>query len=161
MPKERTTKERTKRKIMLETPSNVIIQSVCRFLAPFVQLFALFIIAHGHYFPGGGFQGGVLWALSFILLVIADGQSAIKRLQSEKLTYILSCGGALVFGGIGLMAVFFGGQYLNYGVIPLPFLSAPYVRYLSILIVEIGIGITVMAVLTAIFFNMAEERKYY
>lgn len=146
---------------MIETPSNVVIRAVCRFLAPFVQLFALYIVAHGHYFPGGGFQGGVIWAVSFILLIVADGQNAVKDLLSERLMVLLSSGGALIFAGIGLIAILFGGQYLNYEAVPLPSLSAPYVRYLSILIVEVGIAITVMAVLVAIFFDIVETRRYY
>ncbi len=146
---------------MIEAPSNVIIQAVCRFLAPFVQLFALYIVAHGHYFPGGGFQGGVIWAVSFILLIVADGQKAIKNLLSERLLVLLSSAGGLIFGGIGLVAIFFGGQYLNYGAIPLLSLSPPYVRYLSILIVEIAIAITIMAVLITIFLNTITEKEYY
>ena len=39
-------------------PYDMIINLTCRLIVPFVQLFALYVIAHGHYSPGGGFQGG-------------------------------------------------------------------------------------------------------
>lgn len=42
----------------LWTPYDLIVKAVCRILAPFVQLFGLYVIAHGHHSPGGGFQGG-------------------------------------------------------------------------------------------------------
>ena len=36
-----------------------------------MQLFGLYVIVHGHYSPGGGFQGGVALGASFILLALA------------------------------------------------------------------------------------------
>ena len=36
---------------------DLIIRMVCRGLAPFIQLFGLYVIMHGHSSPGGGFQG--------------------------------------------------------------------------------------------------------
>ncbi|MCK4691085.1 MAG: MnhB domain-containing protein [Desulfuromonadales bacterium] len=39
---------------------SLIIQTAVRILVPFIQLFGLYVIVHGHYSPGGGFQGGVI-----------------------------------------------------------------------------------------------------
>ena len=39
-------------------PYDFIIKTTSRLLIPFIQLFALYVIAHGHHSPGGGFQGG-------------------------------------------------------------------------------------------------------
>lgn len=36
---------------------DLIIQTTTRLLIPVTQLFALYVIAHGHHSPGGGFQG--------------------------------------------------------------------------------------------------------
>ncbi|NVM57303.1 MAG: sodium:proton antiporter, partial [Desulfobacterales bacterium] len=52
----------------LWTPHDLIIKTVCRLLIPFIQLFALYVIAHGHHSPGGGFQGGVILGASIMLL---------------------------------------------------------------------------------------------
>ncbi len=49
----------------------LIVKTICRLLVPFMQLFALYVIAHGHHSPGGGFQGGVILGASFILLAIS------------------------------------------------------------------------------------------
>jgi multicomponent Na+:H+ antiporter subunit B len=38
------------------TPHDLIIRTTCRLLIPFIQLFGLYVIAHGHHSPGGGFQ---------------------------------------------------------------------------------------------------------
>ena len=46
---------------------NVIVETVSRVMIPFIQLFALYVIIHGASGPGGGFQGGVIFAASIIL----------------------------------------------------------------------------------------------
>ena len=43
---------------MREPYHNTIVDGVARLLVPFIQLFALYVISHGHYGPGGGFQAG-------------------------------------------------------------------------------------------------------
>jgi len=40
-------------------------------MIPIIQLFALYVVAHGHHSPGGGFQGGVIFGASFILLALS------------------------------------------------------------------------------------------
>jgi hypothetical protein len=47
-------------------PSEVV-RVVCALLSPFIAMFGLYIIAHGHYGPGGGFAGGVFLAVGAIL----------------------------------------------------------------------------------------------
>ena len=45
---------------MLEEQQSLIVRTLARVLVPFVQLFGLYVIVHGHSSPGGGFQGGVI-----------------------------------------------------------------------------------------------------
>jgi len=56
-----------------ERAGDVIVETVARLMVPFIQLFALYVIIHGAGGPGGGFQGGVIFGASFVLLVIAFG----------------------------------------------------------------------------------------
>ena len=51
----------------LWAPQDLIVRTVCRLMLPFIQLFGLYVIAHGHHSPGGGFQGGVILGSSLIL----------------------------------------------------------------------------------------------
>ena len=44
-------------------------------MTPFIQLFGLYVIAHGHHSPGGGFQGGVILGTSLILLAMGNNMS--------------------------------------------------------------------------------------
>ena len=38
-------------------PYDVVIRTACRLIVPLSQIFAIYVIAHGHYSPGGGLSG--------------------------------------------------------------------------------------------------------
>jgi multicomponent Na+:H+ antiporter subunit B len=140
---------------------DVIIQTICRLLVPPIQLFALYVIAHGHYSPGGGFQGGCILGASFILLVIAyDLKEASKRM-SEKINITYCSIGVIIFSGIGLLCVILGSNYLDYGILDVILPGDPAAaRSLGILGIEIGVGIAVMAVMVSIFMNIASGGEH-
>ena len=127
-------------------PPDLITRAVCRGLAPFIQLFGLYVIMHGHSSPGGGFQGGVILASSIILLVIAEGAETVRwRFSLAALTGLTSAG-VLLYAGIGVVCLVLGANYLDYSVLPF---SEP--RSVGMLVIEIGVGITVMAAMLSIF----------
>lgn len=139
---------------------DVIIQTVCRLLIPFIQLFGLYVIAHGHSSPGGGFQGGVILGASFILLCLShDIQEMKRRLTQKALLYYCSLG-VVLYAGIGLICLFLGGRYLDYGALHqlLP-VGSVEARSLGIFGIEVGVGMTVMAVMVSIFLDLASEEK--
>lgn len=143
------------------TPYDLIINTVSRFLVPFIQLFALYVIAHGHHSPGGGFQGGVILGASIIVVAIAFNlRTAIKRF-GEKIDGIMSALGVFIYSGIGAICVLLGAEFLNYGTLAriLP-VSKIMARSHGILGVEIGVGIGVMAVMVCIYNNVASEGKH-
>ena len=146
---------------MIERFEDVIIQTLCRFLVPFMQLFALYVIAHGHHSPGGGFQGGCILGASFILLCIAYDIKEAKRRMTEKLNVTFCCLGVIIFGGIGVVCLILGANYLDYGILHklLP-VNIPEARSLGILGIEIGVGFAVMAAMVSIFLNLASGGEH-
>jgi multicomponent Na+:H+ antiporter subunit B len=130
-------------------------------MTPFIQLFGLYVIVHGHYSPGGGFQGGCILAASFILMVLAYDIKEVKKLISEKLNTILCSVGVLIYSGIGLLCVILGANYLDYSILHIILPADPvHARSLGILGVEIGVGLTVMAVMVSIFLNIASGGEH-
>lgn len=128
-------------------------------MIPFIQLFGLYVITHGAGGPGGGFQGGVVFASAFILYVIAFNLAGGRARFPESGNTILSSLGLCIYAGIGLLAMFFtlgAAQYLNYGFIPFTSHFEEN-RALGMDFVEIGIGITVMAIIVSIFFDLAQK----
>jgi multicomponent Na+:H+ antiporter subunit B len=140
---------------------DVIIQTVCRILIPFIQLYGLYVIVHGHHSPGGGFQGGVILGASFILLCVAYDINEAKRRMSEKLDTMFCSSGLIIYSGIGVVCLILGGNYLNYSrlhqILPVNSTDA---RSLGILGIEIGVGITVMAAMISIFLDLVSRGKH-
>lgn len=143
------------------TPHDLIIKTVCRLLIPFIQLFALYVIAHGHHSPGGGFQGGVILGASIIVLAIShDLRTAVKRI-AEKLDAILCAIGVLIYAGTGALCLLLGLNFLDYEALaPVLHVDAIAARSHGILIVEIGVGIAVMCTMIWIYNNVSSAGKY-
>jgi len=68
---------------MISISDDIIIRTVSRIFVPFIQIYALYVIMHGHHSPGGGFQGGVILGASFILYLITHGLEDAKERMSE------------------------------------------------------------------------------
>lgn len=145
----------------LWTPHDLIIKTISRLLIPFIQLFGLYVIAHGHHSPGGGFQGGVILGASIILLAISyDLRTALRRIR-EKVDAILCAVGVFIYAGTGALCLLLGFNFLDYSALASILHVDPVTaRSHGILIVEIGVGITVMATMIWIYKNLASTGKY-
>lgn len=135
--------------------NQVTISSVCKIMIPFIQVFGLYVIAHGEIGPGGGFQGGVIIGASIILLVIVFGLKEGRKRLSERAASLLAPGGVLLYAGIGLISMLMGGSFLEYSKLPLG--SEYWAIHLGVYGIEIGVGITVAVGMMIIFFEMADK----
>lgn len=144
--------------ILLE---DIIIKTLCRFLIPFIQLFGLYVIAHGHGSPGGGFQGGCILAASFVLILVAFDLAEAKRRFSEKLNNLFCSLGVFIYAWTGWMCLLLGGNFLDYGrlskILPV---DPVHARYYGVFSVEVGVGITVMAVMVSLFLDLITGGKH-
>jgi multicomponent Na+:H+ antiporter subunit B len=145
----------------LWTPPDLIIKTGCRLMIPFLQLFALYVIAHGHYSPGGGFQGGVILGASIIVLAIShDLRTAVERMR-EKVVAILCAVGVLIYAGTGTLCLLLGLNFLDYSALASVLHVDPIAaRSHGILMVEIGVGIAVMTTMIWIYNNISSAGKY-
>lgn len=136
--------------------ADIILQSAARLLVPVMQIFALYVIAHGHHSPGGGFQGGVILGASFILLAIAYNLKFALLRFKEKTVLFLSAVGVLVYAGIGVICLLLGRNFLAYAAWA-EFLGITEVEAHShgMLGVEVGVAITVMAIMFLLYTILA------
>jgi len=141
---------------MIQPHDSVIVHTLTRVITPIIQLFAFYVLIHGHDSPGGGFQAGTLFAASVILPIIAFGiQGSLIAL--ERRAIILGGIGILLFAGIGLLPLILGGEFLNYGELPIPGMEASAKRHWGILGIEIGVTITVAATAVSIYYSLREH----
>lgn len=141
---------------MIREHDSVIVRTLVRVLVPFIQLFALYVLFHGHDSPGGGFQGGVILAAAYILIALALGRAELDRRVREGAVLVLGAVGVLIFALTAAVGPLLGGALLDYAVLPFPGVHGPEVRALGILIIEIGVAIGVAGALTLIFCRLAK-----
>ena len=87
-----------------------IVRTVANQLILFILIFGLYVIAHGHLTPGGGFQGGAVVVSGVVMLLVAFSSKELKKSLRERTLSIMESTGALIFailGFAGLGTVFF------------------------------------------------------
>ena len=136
-----------------------IVVLISRLVAPLIQVFGLYTILHGHYGPGGGFQGGAMLAASVLLVRLCIRSEADQMLFKHTMGTPVGILGAMVFVGMGMMTLLGGGYFLDYGALAFDDLSPASLRSTGILIIEVGIGIAVMSTLIAIFDDLLGEES--
>ncbi len=130
----------------------LILRIVAKLLIPYILLFGLYVQTHGDFGPGGGFQAGVIFASGFILYALVFGIANARRVVPPRLMATLTALGVLIFAGVGVAALLMGGNYLEYAA----FADQPARgNHIGIWLVELGVGITVSAVMLTIFLTLA------
>ena len=141
-------------------PYDLIIRMCCRLVVPFIQLFALYVVAHGHHSPGGGFQGGVIFGASLILYAIGSDLRSTRNRVSLRLNALLSSTGVLIYAGTGALCLLLGFAYLDYaalvGVLGVDPVMA---RSHGILIVEIGVALAVAVVMVNLYYMLSSAGR--
>ena len=134
---------------------HLIVRVIVKLLVPFVLLFAIYVQMHGDFGPGGGFQAGVIFATGFIVYGLVFGiDPLIKALPLRVLLFGIS-GGVLLYAGVGVANLMAGGNFLDYSTLDSH--DPVHGEHLGILLIEVGIGITVASVMTAIYITFAER----
>lgn len=133
----------------------LVLKVMAKLLIPFILLFGFYVQMHGDYGPGGGFQAGVIIAAAFILYAIVFDVNTARRAAPMAVLISIACVGVLLYAGVGVATLIYGGRFLEYGVLSH---EAAQGNHIGILIVEIGVGMTVAAVMMIIFFNFARRR---
>jgi energy-converting hydrogenase B subunit I len=103
-----------------------IVRTVANQLILFILIFGLYVIAHGHLTPGGGFQGGAVVVSGVVMLLVAFNSKELKESLRERVLSIMESTGALIFVALafaGLGTVFFYNFLVGspiFGDIPIP-----------------------------------------
>lgn len=135
---------------------HLVLQVVAKFIIPLVILFALYVQFHGDFGPGGGFQAGVIAAAAFILYALVYGLPKAFVVVGPKFLKFMASFGVLLYAGVGIYSMFKGGQFLDYNKLA----TDPLVgQHHGIIIIELGVGITVFAVMLSIFYAVSSQAE--
>lgn len=132
-----------------------VIRVVSALLLPFILLFAFYVLFHGDFGPGGGFQAGVIFSAGFVLLGLVFGLDRAQRVIPRPVLWSLASLGPVAFLVLGLVTVLLGGSFLDYDALDPAHPEDG--QHAGILLVETVIGVTVGTVMTAIFFGFTSR----
>ena len=136
---------------------NLVLRFITKYLFPVIALFALYVQFHGDYGPGGGFQAGVILSVAFILYAMVFGMETIEQVLPLGLLRILASAGVLIYSGTGVITLLMGGNFLDYDILSQ---HAVQGQHIGIMVIELGVGITVSAVMLIIFYAFTDRRNY-
>ena len=132
---------------------SVIVRTVSRLLFPFMLLFGIYVVVHGHLTPGGGFPGGVIIAVSVLMLLLAYGYERAQKMVSAIQADVAESIGGLILVGLGLLGVLLSTAFLENNILPLGNLGDLFSAG-TIPLLNIGVGIKVAAGLIVIIYAM-------
>lgn len=130
---------------------------MCRLFATTVFLFGIYVVLHGTVTPGGGFQGGVVAASSFILLYLGGGYKPWRCALHSPVVAALEGFGALAFVLCATVPLAFGYAALQ-NVLPLGRWKDLYSGGLMVL-VNVAVGIAVIGSFGVLLIEFMEETR--
>lgn len=75
-------------------------------------LVGLYLLAHGHLTPGGGFPGGVILASGLLLVYLSEEYFAMERVRPMALVELAEAAGAGGLALLGFAGLVFAGSFL-------------------------------------------------
>lgn len=132
----------------------LIFRTATRFLLPLLLLFSVFILFRGHYLPGGGFVGGLIASIAFVLHAFAFTLKETRKLIRINYRRLMPIGIGLalfsailpMFSGLPLLT----GMWLND---PLPVMGMVG----TALLFDTGVYLVVVGVVLTIIFTISES----
>jgi len=141
-----------------------IVRTAADILYPAILIFGLYIVAHGHLTPGGGFQGGAVIATGGALVIVAYNYKEVTGWLKKNVLTGQEVSGLVGFIGVGLLALAFGHVFFfNYLVgsgsvfgIPVPYgINAGELNTAGIVpLMNFAVGIEVWGGLTVVILYM-------
>ena len=133
----------------------IILKTASGYLLPLLLLFSVFILLRGHYLPGGGFVGGLVASIAFVLHAFANGLENTKHLLRIHPGFLMPCGLAIaLISGlspmIGADLPFMTGIWFDN---PFPVIGMVG----SALFFDTGVYLVVIGVTLTIIFTISES----
>lgn len=130
----------------------VIKETVSRALLPFLLLYSVYIITHGHLTPGGGFQGGVLLASTIVLVCVVYGLGKAEHIIKERTSHRIE-----VIAGVLLAFLVVFELFIRNALTATESLFTLWSGG-EILILNVVCGLMVMTAFLLIFYSMVKKK---
>jgi multicomponent Na+:H+ antiporter subunit B len=140
--------------------NSLIVRTVVEKAMPFILMYGLYVILHGEVSPGGGFQGGVVIGTAYILYTLVFGLEEGQHQAPPRYITLANTVGPLLFVTAGLWGVVTGYTFLANKVVNLTPHGELGTMFgsLSLLLINLGIGLAVSSVILGCFFAFLDRR---
>jgi multicomponent Na+:H+ antiporter subunit B len=133
---------------------NLILRVGLKYMFPLMLVFGLYIIFHGDFSPGGGFQGGVAIASAYVFYGMVYGAPEMRKILPRKVSDALIAIGVLMYAGTGTYCLLAGYRFLDYT--PIKPSSPAGAEAWGMSLVEYGVGFTVSMVMITAYNEITE-----
>lgn len=133
---------------------SIILRTATTYILPLLLLFSVFVLLRGHNESGGGFVGGLIASIAFVLHSLAFGVKSAQALFSHLPGFLIPVGLSLSIIS-SMFPVFLGkpimtGIWLDY---PLPIIESLG----TALFFDIGVYFVVIGAMLTILFTISES----
>lgn len=131
---------------------SIILQTASKYLLPILLLFSVFLLLRGHYYPGGGFVGGLVASIAFVLHSFAFGTDKTMEILSYHPLTLIPVG--LIIASLSMyLPVLFGLPVMSglWVEDPIPVIG----KIGSALFFDLGVYLVVIGVVLTILFTIS------
>ncbi|GAB6102953.1 Na(+)/H(+) antiporter subunit B [Thermococcus atlanticus] len=125
---------------------SLVVRTTTKLMSPFLVAYAAYLMIYGQMSPGGGFQAGVILAVSVVLLIVSQGYRSVKKRFKMREVGAIEGVSALGLVLLGLAGMLFGGFFYN-------FLKGWWSGG-TVVLFNIGVGLKVGAAFVMVFYVM-------
>jgi multicomponent Na+:H+ antiporter subunit B len=137
--------------------NSLILQIASKYVKPLLLIFGIIALMRGHNYPGGGFIGGLLAALSIVYGSLSFTSKEIEdKLKIKPEQYI---GGGLFFILLSFVPSIFQSTYLMKGI--WVSLELPIIKELKLgtpFLFDIGVFLAVIGVTLMFLFTLSNKK---
>ena len=141
--------------------TSLVIRTVTRLMMPFLIMFGLSLIVHGHLTPGGGFQGGVVIGAAFILFGLAFNKEEGRCAAPDEGVKVMISSGIFIYILAGLIGICAGYNFLANRCVKFPPFGELGELFSggTLFWINIGVGLAVCGVAVELFYAFMEEKR--
>lgn len=132
---------------------SIILKKASDYLLPLLLLFSVFILFRGHYLPGGGFVGGLIASIAFVLHSFANGLQQTRNLLRIHPGFLMPIGLLLSLGS-GLFPMltdsgepFMAAKWHKEPVEVIGLIGTPLFFDIGVYLVVVGVSLTIILTL--------------
>lgn len=135
----------------------IILRTASNYLLPLLLLFSVFVLLRGHYLPGGGFVGGLVASIAFVLHAFANGLRTTQKFLVYHPGILIPIGLAISLLS-GFVSLFMGKPFMKGAWLDKP---VPVIGNVGTpLIFDVGVYFVVIGVTLTILFTISEATLY-